>query len=58
MPPGVRHLATLENHVVDRPLTQKVARGEAGMSGADDNRRDALDVEAPQRAVVRSLTRR
>ena len=57
VPPGVRHLAPLEHHVVDRPLGQKVAGGEAGMPGADDDGGEALDGEVPQRPTARTLRR-
>ena len=43
VPPGVRHLAALEHDMVDRPLAEEVAGGEAGVAGADDDRGDALD---------------
>jgi hypothetical protein len=44
--------------MVDRPLAEKMTRREAGVPGADDDGRGALDVEVPQRAVAQSLTRR
>ena len=44
-PPGVRHLAALQHDVVDRTAAQEVARGEARVSRADDDRGDALDGE-------------
>jgi hypothetical protein len=47
-PPGVRHLAALEHDVADRPVAKEVARGEAGVTRADDDRGDALDGLAPQ----------
>ena len=46
-PPGVRHLAALEHDVVDRPVGEEAARGEAGVPGADDDRGDALDGAGP-----------
>ena len=42
-PPRVRDLAALEHEVIDRPVGQKPADGEAGMAGPDDHRGDALD---------------
>ncbi len=33
--PGVRHLPALEHEVVDRPVGEEPARGEAGMAGPD-----------------------
>ena len=42
-PPGVRHLAALEHHVIDRPLGETPARREAGVPGPDDDRGDAFD---------------
>ncbi len=36
--PRVRHLAALEDHVVDRALGEAAAHGEAGVPGADDER--------------------
>ena len=47
-PPGVRHLAALEHDVVDRPVAEEVARGEARVPRADDDRGNALDGPAPQ----------
>jgi hypothetical protein len=44
--------------VVDRPLAQKVAGGEAGMPGADDDRGYALDGEIPQRSTATTVRRR
>ena len=41
--PRVRDLAAFEDDVVDRQRTEVVASGEAGVSRADDDRRDALD---------------
>jgi hypothetical protein len=38
--------------VVERPLVEEVAGGEAGMAGAYDNCRDALDGEPPQATVT------
>jgi len=35
--------------MVDRPLTEEVAGGKAGMTGADDNRGEVLDVAAFRR---------
>jgi hypothetical protein len=32
--------------VIDRPLAEEVASGEAGVAGADDDGGDALDGEA------------
>ena len=34
--------------MVDRPLTEEMAGGEAGVSGADDNGGEALDGESRQ----------
>jgi hypothetical protein len=48
-PPGVRQLAALEHDMVDRPLTEEVAGGKAGMTGADDNGGEALDIAALRR---------
>ena len=42
-PPGVRDLAALEHHVIDRALGETPARRQAGMPGADDDRRDVFD---------------
>jgi hypothetical protein len=42
-PPGVRQLAALEHDMVDRPLTEEVAGGEACVPGAYDNGGEALD---------------
>ena len=42
-PPGVRHLAALEDDVVDRPVAEEVARGETRVPRADDDRGGALD---------------
>ena len=39
----MRHLAALQHDVVDRPLSEEVAGGEAGMAGAYDNCGEALD---------------
>ena len=47
-PPGIRHLAALEYDVVDRPLTEEVAGGEACVPGADDDRGGALGGLAAQ----------
>src|SRR5690606_19718042 len=42
--PGVRHLAAFQHHVVDGPLGEEVARGEARVTGAyDDGGGVALD---------------
>jgi hypothetical protein len=35
--------------MVDRPLTEEVAGGKAGMTGADDNGGEALDIAALRR---------
>src|ERR1022692_4619259 len=47
-PPGVRYLAALEHDMIDRPVAEKVARREARVPRADDDRSDALDDLAPQ----------
>ena len=47
-PPRVRQLAALEHDVVDRPLGEEVAGGEAGVPGAYDNCGEVLDGECPQ----------
>jgi hypothetical protein len=39
----VRHLAALEYDVVDRPVGEEVAGGEAGVARADDDRGYVLD---------------
>ena len=46
-PPGVRHLASLEHDVVERPFTEEVAGGEAGVTCAYDNCGETLDGEPP-----------
>ena len=43
MPPRIRDLAALEDDVVDRPLSEEVAGGKAGMAGAYDNCGEVLD---------------
>ncbi|MEV0615725.1 hypothetical protein AB0I81_20600 [Nonomuraea sp. NPDC050404] len=50
MPPGVGHLAALQDEVVDRPLGEEVARGQARVPGADDDGGDVLDGSALQAA--------
>ena len=47
-PPRVRDLATLEHNMIDRSLSEEVARGKAGVAGPDDNRREVLDGVCPQ----------
>ena len=42
-PPGVRHLAALEHHVIDRALAETSARRQAGVPGPDDDRGDPFD---------------
>jgi hypothetical protein len=42
--------------MIDRPLGETSARGEAGMSGPDDDRRDPFDDSAPAAAAA-SLVR-
>jgi hypothetical protein len=43
VPPRIRDLAALEHDVLDRPVAEEVARGEARVPRADDDRRDVLD---------------
>ena len=43
-PPGVRYVSTLDQDMVDRALREKPARGEAGVTGPDDDRRQLLYV--------------
>ena len=43
MTPGVRHLTALDHDVIKRPLGEEVAGGEAGVSCAYDDRREAFD---------------
>jgi hypothetical protein len=47
-PPGVSHLSALKDDVVDRPVAEEVACGEARVPPADDDRGRALDGLAPQ----------
>jgi hypothetical protein len=54
-PPGVRNFPALEHQMIDRPLGEAAARREAGMPGADDDRRDPFDDSAP-RGPCRPLT--
>src|SRR4029077_19162562 len=42
-PPGIRHLAALEHDVVDRPVAEEAARGQARVPRTDDDRGYALD---------------
>jgi hypothetical protein len=42
--------------MIDRPLGEASARREAGMPGADDDRRDPFDDSAPA-AIAASLVR-
>ena len=42
-PPRVGHLSALKDDVVDRPVAEEVARGEARVAPADDDRGGALD---------------
>ena len=42
-PPRIGDVAALEHDVIDRPVGEKPARGEAGVAGPDDHRGDALD---------------
>ena len=51
MPPGVGHLAALEDHVVDRALGEEAAHGEAGMAGPDDEHVGAHRQRLPSRRV-------
>ena len=44
MAPGVCYLPTLEEDVIDRTLGQEPAGREAGVTGADDDRRQSLYV--------------
>jgi hypothetical protein len=48
MPPGVRHLAAFKDNVVDRPLGQEMACGEASVASADDDGRYSLDGSTSQ----------
>jgi hypothetical protein len=41
--PRVGHLTALEHHVVDPAFAETAARGESGVSGADDDRGNAFD---------------
>ena len=56
MSPGVRHLAALEDDVIDRPLGEEVTDRKAGVAGPDDDRRAAFDGEAPSQAAGQVLT--
>jgi hypothetical protein len=38
-PPRIRHLAALEDHMVDRVLAEAAAHGQTGVAGSDDDRR-------------------
>ena len=44
MTPGICNLAAFEDDVIDRALAETVADREAGVPGADDDRRNAFDV--------------
>ena len=48
-PPGVRHLSAFEDDVIDRPVGEKPARREAGVTGPDDDRGDASIVKRLRR---------
>jgi hypothetical protein len=52
MSPGIAGLATLEHHVIDRTLSEQVADGEAGVTGADDDRGMAFDGRPPPRPAI------
>jgi hypothetical protein len=41
--PRIRHVSAIEYDVIDRLLCEEPARREAGMTGPDDDRSDALD---------------
>ena len=43
--PGVGDLAAFEHHVIDRALAEAAARRQPGVAGADDDCRDAFDVD-------------
>ena len=47
VPPGVRNLPPLEDHVIDRALSETSAGREAGMPGPDDDCGELFDGFAP-----------